>query len=61
MAAQGKSLKIANLLVELLGLVFVGIGLALGITQGQVLGGMVGVTVGVATIVLGAFILSEGS
>jgi hypothetical protein len=52
-------LKIANVLVEVLGLAFVVVGLGLGVIQGHPLGGMVGLTVGVATVVLGAYMLSD--
>ena len=57
--SKGKGLNLANTLVEVIGLVFVVLGLALGVVDGDTLGGMVGISVGVATIVLGAFVFTD--
>jgi len=51
--------KISSVLTEILGLAFVVLGLALGAVQGHPLGGMVGLSVGIATIVIGAYIIND--
>ncbi len=59
MPEEGASLKIANLLVEILGLIFVALGLALGVGYGDALGAMVGLVVGIATFVMGMYIFTD--
>ncbi len=52
-------MKFVNVLVEILGLIFVALGLWLGVGYGDTLGGMVGLVVGVATVVMGAYIFTD--
>jgi hypothetical protein len=46
-----------SLIVVLLGIVAIGIGLFLGVGNGQALGGMVGLVLGISLIAMGAFVL----
>lgn len=48
-----------SLLTVLLGLVFVGMGLALGVGYGDTLGGMDGLVLGIATVFLGYVVLKD--
>ena len=47
------------MLIVILGLVFVGLGIGLGAVDGDTLGGMDGLVLGVATIFVGAFVLKD--
>lgn len=53
-------MKIFSVIVELVGVVFLALGLVLGVADGDTLGGMVGVVLGISVIAMGAFIL-EGN
>jgi len=57
MPSAGSSLRVAglgiiSLLVAILGLAFAGVGIALAVVDGDVLGGMIGLFLAVATVVV---------
>ena len=56
---EGEQLKILNTLLEIAGLAVVGVGLALGAGEGKTLGGMVGILVGFAVFVEGAWLFDS--
>jgi hypothetical protein len=60
-ARRRSSLKLLNTLVEVIGVVFIALGLGLGVADGDTLGGMVGLVVGVSVIVMGAWTLPSSS
>ncbi|MDG6914973.1 MAG: hypothetical protein JRN58_08975 [Nitrososphaerota archaeon] len=47
------------MLSVILGLVFIAVGLGLGVANGQALGGMDGIVVGIGTIFVGVVILKD--